>query len=67
MIKVIKRDGRRVTFHPAKISDALLKAAEGTASKISLAELKEVKEYILEILEKDNVDELTVEHIQDTV
>ncbi|MDR0545769.1 MAG: anaerobic ribonucleoside-triphosphate reductase, partial [Mycoplasmataceae bacterium] len=40
---------------------------EGTASKISLAELKEVKEYILEILEKDNVDELTVEHIQDTV
>lgn len=67
MLKVIKRDGRKVTFHSSKIADALLKAAEGTASQISAADLKNVKEHAIELLEKDSDAEVTVEQIQDTV
>jgi ribonucleoside-triphosphate reductase len=64
---VIKRDGRKIRFHDSKISDALNKAASGTASDIKASEIKEVKDYVIELLEKINKDEFEVEEIQDIV
>jgi ribonucleoside-triphosphate reductase len=67
MIFVLKRDERKVRFHDAKITDAIVKAAEGTGSDISAKDIKEVKDLVLEILDNMKKDLFTVEEIQDTV
>jgi ribonucleoside-triphosphate reductase len=64
---VIKRDGRKIRFHDSKISDALNKAAEGTGSDIKASDIKVVKDYIIDLLDKSGKDDLEVEEIQDTV
>ncbi|MDR3257561.1 MAG: hypothetical protein LBT17_02080, partial [Mycoplasmataceae bacterium] len=64
---VIKRDDRKVRFHESKITDAIVKAAEGTASDIKAGEIREVQSYAIELLEKTNKEEFTVEEIQNTV
>jgi ribonucleoside-triphosphate reductase len=64
---VLKRDERKVRFHESKISDALVKAAEGTGSDIKASALIEVKTYVIELLDNLKKDTFTVEEIQDTV
>jgi ribonucleoside-triphosphate reductase len=67
MIFVLKRDERKVKFYDAKITDAIVKAAEGTNSNISAKDIKEVKDLVLEILDDMKKEVFTVEEIQDTV
>jgi ribonucleoside-triphosphate reductase len=64
---VIKRDDRKVRFHDSKITDAIVKAAEGTASDIKASEIREVQEYAIELLDKTKKEEFTVEEIQNVV
>ncbi|MDR0739862.1 MAG: anaerobic ribonucleoside-triphosphate reductase [Mycoplasmataceae bacterium] len=64
---VIKRDGRKIRFHDSKISDALNKAAEGTASDIKASDIKLVKDYVIELLDKADKEGFEVEEIQDIV
>jgi ribonucleoside-triphosphate reductase len=64
---VIKRDGRKIRFHDSKISDALNKAAEGTANDIKARDIKVVKDYVIELLDKADKEEFDVEEIQDIV
>ncbi|GHU48534.1 hypothetical protein FACS1894218_5720 [Bacilli bacterium] len=64
---VLKRDERKVRFHESKISDALIKAAEGTGSDVKASLLLAVKDHAVDLLEKLKKDIFTVEEIQDTV
>jgi ribonucleoside-triphosphate reductase len=67
MIFVLKRDDRKVRFHESKITDAIVKAAEGTGSPISAKDVRETQELAIELINAMNKDLFTVEEIQDTV
>jgi ribonucleoside-triphosphate reductase len=67
MIYIKKRDERKVEFNEAKITNALMKAAEGTGSNISIIQLNAVKDLILKNIKKQRKREFTVEEIQDIV
>ena len=69
MIKVIKRDGRKVNFDQNKIIDAVLgafKEVDNDISDYALAKAGNISDYILEYAETAN-KELTIEEIQDLV
>jgi ribonucleoside-triphosphate reductase len=67
MIYIIKRDDRKVEFNESKITNALLKAAEGTKSNISVVQLNSVRDLVLKTFKKQRRHEFTVEEIQDIV
>lgn len=67
MIYIVKRDDRKVEFNESKITNALIKAVEGTKSDISIIQLNAVRDLILKTLKKQKRREFTVEEIQDIV
>ena len=62
---VIKRDGRKVEFDLSKIISATSKAVISAGTGIGIP--KKVADMVLETLQKENNDEITIEHIQDLV
>ena len=69
MLKVIKRDGRKVNFDQNKIIDAVFgafKEVDGDISEYALVKAGNISDYILEYAEAAN-RELTIEEIQDLV
>ncbi len=67
MIEYIeKRDGRTVKFELKKIADAIFKAAQAVGGN-NYTEAQRLAQQVLEILENENNDKPTVEHVQDTV
>lgn len=68
---VIKRDGIKKRFDESKIEDVLIKATEGTATSMTIEQLSKIKKMILEKIdeygEKNNVNEIDVESVQDIV
>ena len=64
MVKVIKRDGRRVDFDEDKISSAILRAVEASGEDCSAVNI--IEDVVNSITESQK-DEITVEEIQDIV
>lgn len=62
---VIKRDGRKVEFDLSKIISATSKAVVSAGTGIGIP--KKVADMVLETLQKENNDEISIEHIQDLV
>ena len=68
MIKQVeKRDGRVVEFNPCKIKVAIQKAMESCNIKDSYKEALIITDNVMQVLEKENKDSFTIEHIQDIV
>jgi ribonucleoside-triphosphate reductase len=67
MVRVVKRDGSKVTFHESKITEALIKAISGTGSTIGVNEIAKLKELIVSKIYETKQRELSVEEIQDIV
>lgn len=69
MLKVIKRDGRKVPFNQNKIIDAVLaafKEIDRDISEYALIKAGNISDYILEYAETEN-RELTIEEIQNLI
>lgn len=68
MIKQVeKRDGRVVEFNPCKIKVAIQKAMESCNIEDSYKEAIIITDNVMQVLEKENKDSFTIEHIQDIV
>ena len=66
-MKVIKRDGREVKFNPSKIHDAIIAAAVANNVALTEADLTKITDAVIGKLEKDGVETVEVEEIQDLV
>ena len=67
MIKCIeKRDGRKTEFDLKKIADAIFKAARAVGGN-NYQEAERLSHQVKDIIEKENIETPTVEHIQDIV
>lgn len=64
--KIIKRNGLTEDFYQKKITDAIAKAGKATG-EFREREAKELSDDIVEILEKEEKNPPTVEHVQDLV
>ena len=62
---VIKRDGRKVEFDLSKIISAINKAVISAGTGVGVP--KKVADMVLETLQEENKDEISIEHIQDLV
>lgn len=67
MLHVVKRDGRKVPFNSMKITNAIKRAAEETGYKIRESEFIDLTQKIISSLEQKEVQEVTVEEIQNIV
>ena len=65
---IIKRDGRRVSFDPQKITDAIMKAFRASNSAKTIKTAEQLTRQVLDELEKnESIGEPSVEEVQDTV
>ncbi|MBQ6819660.1 MAG: anaerobic ribonucleoside-triphosphate reductase [Clostridium sp.] len=67
MLYVVKRDGREVLFDSIKIKNAIRKAGDETGRKLEDNEQEIILKRIIEYIEKENRDKITVEEIQNIV
>ena len=67
MLNVVKRDGRRVAFNSSKITNAIKNASEECALSLKDSELIELTQKIIKKIEKRDLDEISVEDIQNLV
>ena len=61
-----KRDGRKKEFDIKKIADAIFKAAKAVGGN-DYREAERLSEQVVSVLEEENIQNPTVEHIQDVV
>ena len=65
---IIKRDGRKVSFDPQKITDAIMKAFHASNSAKTIKTAEQLTRQVLDELEKNEaIGEPSVEEVQDTV
>ena len=65
---IIKRDGRKVSFDPQKITDAIMKAFHASNSAKTIKTAEQLTRQVLDELEKnESIGEPSVEEVQDTV
>ena len=65
---IIKRDGRKVSFDPQKITDAIMKAFRASNSAKTIKTAEQLTRQVLDELEKnESIGEPSVEEVQDTV
>lgn len=67
MLYVVKRDGRRVEFNSVKITNAIKGSADEISYNLLESEKIELTQKIIKRIENLNVEELTVEEIQNIV
>ncbi|GAA0125546.1 anaerobic ribonucleoside-triphosphate reductase [Clostridium sp. ATCC 25772] len=67
MLYVVKRDGRRAEFNSVKITNAIKGAADEISYNLLESEKIELTQKIIKRIEKLNVEELTVEQVQNMV
>ena len=64
---VVKRDGRRVPFNSVKIYNAIKRSADEVNVNLKESELFNLVEKIINSIDKLNIDEISVEDIQNSV
>lgn len=64
---VVKRDGRRVPFNSVKIYNAIKRSADEVNANLRESELFNLVEKIINSIDKLNIDEISVEDIQNSV
>lgn len=67
MLHVVKRDGRKVGFNSQKIADAIKGASEEIAYGLKESEIIEITKDVIKEIENRELDEITVETIQNIV
>ncbi|MDP4177815.1 MAG: ATP cone domain-containing protein, partial [Bacillota bacterium] len=67
MLHVVKRDGREVEFNSLKITNAIKKAAGETALVLKESEAIYLTQKVIESIEKQLKEQITVEDIQNVV
>lgn len=67
MLHVVKRDGRKVEFNSQKIADAIKGASEEIAYGLKESEIIEITKDVIKEIENRELDEITVETIQNIV
>ncbi len=67
MLHVVKRDGRKTPFHSTKITNAIKGASEEMGYNLKESELIDITQKIIKKLEDIEVEEISVEEIQNIV
>ena len=67
MLYVVKRDGRRVPFNSSKISKAIRGSADEIGYNITEEDINQLTEHALNKLKQLEIEQLTVEDIQNVV
>lgn len=67
MLYVVKRDGRKVEFDSIKITNAIRGSADEISYELLESQKIELTQKIIKRIEKLNVEEITVEEVQNIV
>ncbi|MEW8955525.1 anaerobic ribonucleoside-triphosphate reductase, partial [Clostridium sp.] len=67
MLYVVKRDGRRVEFNFLKITEAVKGAAEEIGHPLKDSEMMDITQKVIKYIEDENIDNISVEKIQNLV
>lgn len=67
MLYVVKRDGRRVEFNFLKITEAIKGAADEIGYTLKESELMEITKKVINYIEDENLENVSVEKIQNLV